>query len=82
MLFPTVDLILPSDTSLMFSGGTTGSVCTDVNIIDDTIIEDTEFFTVSLMQVRNFKVRFTNNSTMLRIEDNDGKINSCMNLSC
>ena len=49
---------------------TISRVCTDISIEDDTVVEDTEFFTVSLESINNAVV---NGSASVQITDDDGE---------
>ena len=48
------------------------SSCISFDIIDDDIIEDTENYSITLMEGR-MEVMFVNNSTTIEIIDNDSK---------
>ena len=48
------------------------SSCISFDIIDDDIIEDTENYSITLVEGR-MEVMFVNNSTTIEIIDNDSK---------
>ena len=50
---------------------TISRVCRDISIEDDTVVEDTEFFTVSLESINNAVV---NGSASVQITDDDGEL--------
>ena len=50
---------------------TISRVCRDVSIEDDTVVDDTEFFTVSLESIDNVMV---NGFTTVQITDDDGEL--------
>ena len=65
---------LPRDYTFVVSehsfSPTISRVCRDISIEDDTVVEDTEFFTVSLESINN---GVANGSASVQITDNDGE---------
>ena len=47
--------------------------CTNIAIVDDILIEQTETFTVTLSST-NFQVNILNSNALVIIDDNDGKM--------
>ncbi len=70
---PGEDYIVYDTEEAIFSPGETTQVVKLLSIIDDVEIEATEYFMISLGS-SNCTV-FGNNQFLIRIEDNDGKMN-------
>ena len=54
---------------------TISRVCTNISIVDDLVVEDTEFFTVLLESTNNAII---NGSAEVDINDDDGELNQSL----
>ena len=60
--------------SLLFTPTNSGDPqCTDISIVDDTILENDEVFSVEL-STNDLDVDFETASAMVTISDNDGRV--------